>query len=375
MIPSREPPGSGIVGCTCWLVLAWCGVLAMPLPAAAAEVPPPSREELMRKWDLNRDGKVDASETEIARSRMRRARTDSLMNSGADPVTGRPRMAIDPVTGRAVTPPETPAGIPGAPTTDRGGLSAPADDGGLILVPGTGAHPGDAGTGQHDREALPGTRVPAAASTVPSVTPRVPTGMGLRSSASPSATGPQGASSGPGASDRELSSRARILPTTPQSQNPAQNPGTRDPRARGVGQERQQGAADRPGIISGGVRAGGAAARPGYGAGGPPADLNAGRLPAGLPQTRGIAPGTGVGPRTGAAAQPGSGRLAGPGQSTARTGMGPYRGPAAPSTPSTGMPVPTLPSLRQPATGRPASQTPSTMPRVPRVSTDDFYGR
>jgi iron complex transport system substrate-binding protein len=40
MIPSREPPGSGIVACTCWLVLAWCGVLTMPLPPAAAQVPP-----------------------------------------------------------------------------------------------------------------------------------------------------------------------------------------------------------------------------------------------------------------------------------------------------------------------------------------------
>jgi hypothetical protein len=323
-------------------------------PAAAQSPPPPSREELLRKWDLDRDGKVDAGETEIARSRMRRTRNEALMNSGTDPVTGRPRTraAIDPVTGR----PLAPQAAANEPSGGGGGLSAAADDGGLILVPGTG-EPADGMAGaavspttpsretRPDRPALPGTRVPDSAATVPSVAPRIP-GSGQSTS------------------------------------------GARDLRPRGsipsMSQDRQPVAGERPGIISGGVRAGAAAARPGYGAGGPPTDLNAGRLPGGLPQTRGAVPGASVGPR-GGALPPGAGRFAGPGQMPPRTGMGPSVGRVGPVMPSPGIPsngVPSAaapfaprPTLRQPTAVRPPSQTPSTVPRVPRVSPDDFYGR
>jgi len=47
--------------------------------------------ELVREWDLNSDGKIDAGEAEIASSRMRRERAQLRLNSGIDPVTGRPR--------------------------------------------------------------------------------------------------------------------------------------------------------------------------------------------------------------------------------------------------------------------------------------------
>lgn len=347
---------------TSWLAIAWAVAQAAVSPPAAAQVPPPSREELMRKWDLDRDGKVDANETEIARSRMRRARTEALMNSGNDPVTGRPRVPTDPVTGRPLAADAGPGAIAGTPPSGRG-VAPAADDGGLILVPGTGEAPGAAAgaattpdassrSTQRERVPLPGTRVPTPASTVPSVSPRSPTG-GLTPS-------PQAAAGGRDAGGgeiggRELSSRARILPGMPKPQAPLQNPGARDARPRVAGQEQQQGAAGRPGIISGGVRAGGAVARPGYGTGGPPADLNAGRLPGGLPQTRGMVPV--------------------PGQGGPRTGMGPYRGPVAPPTPSTGMPSAQRPLVRQPAGVRPSSQGQGTEPRVPRVSSDDFYGR
>ncbi|MFM8802986.1 MAG: hypothetical protein ACKOK8_03590, partial [Planctomycetia bacterium] len=121
MIRRRQPScGAG------WIVCVSCAVLGMA-PAAAQSPPPPSREELLRQWDLDRDGKVDASETELARSRMRRTRNEAIMNSGTDPVTGRPRTraTIDPVTGR----PLAPQAAANEPPDRRGGLSAAADDG------------------------------------------------------------------------------------------------------------------------------------------------------------------------------------------------------------------------------------------------------
>ena len=286
----------------------------------------------MRQWDIDRDGKVDASEGEIARGRMRRARNDAMLNSGSDPVTGRPRTATDPVTGRPV---------PSAAPAERGGLSAPtSDDDGLILVPGTGERPIATGSAagkdnpprppRREREALPGTRAPSMSSTIPSVTPRLP------------ATG-----SSPGASPGGSGTAA----------------GARPPGAR-------------PGIIAGGTRADVPGARPSSGAGGrPPADLNAGRLPGGLPQTRGVAPGSVSGPRLGPMQQSGAGRLAGPGPSVPRPGIGPYRGATSPGTPSAGMPSVPQPGVRQPDGGRPITRTPNTVPRVPRMSTDEFYGR
>ena len=330
---------------TRWLVFASCGVLTLASPPVAAQVPSASREELVRQWDVNRDGKVDASEAEIARGRMRRARTDAIINSGNDPVTGKPRAAIDPVTGRSVP--------RDAAAADRSGLSSPADDDGLILVPGNGERPrtADSGIGgaanaagkdspprpsQRDREALPGTRAPSMSSTIPSIAPRLPAGGPL-----------PGAGQGPAA-------------------------GSRPPGAR-------------PGVIAGGARASGPGARPGSGATAPPGDLNAGRLPGGLPQTRGVAPGTVAGPRLGPMQQSSAGRLAGPNPTVPRPGIGPYRGPTPPgvssagvssaAAPSVGVPAVPRPGGRQPDGGRPVSPPPRTVPRVPRMTTDEFYGR
>ena len=52
------------------------------------------REELMRRWDLNADGRIDETEAEVARSRMRRERIELRERSERqeiDPLTGRPR--------------------------------------------------------------------------------------------------------------------------------------------------------------------------------------------------------------------------------------------------------------------------------------------
>lgn len=365
------------------LMFACCLAASLPAPLVRAQAPSASREELMRKWDLDRDGKVDASETEIARSRMRRARTDAMLNSGTDPVTGRPRVPTDPVTGRPMprTAADGPGGIPG-------GITNPADDDGLILLPGTGEGAGGPGntaarqpparSSQSERQALPGTRVPALGPTLPSLAPRIPggasgssgvaaeAGAGPRLPAPPSATGPRGFGNGVDPTGRELSSRARILPNAPRGQNPA----GRDPQLQAGGQP-----GGRPGVIAGGTRAGATGAagtfggRPGYGGGGPPADLNAGRLPAGLPQSRGTAPGAVGGGRSVLPPQ----TL--PGQSAFRTGRGAPRGPTTMPMPSTGMPTTSpRPGLRQPDAGRRQSQTPPP-PRPPRVTSDDFYGR
>ena len=335
---------------TGWPAFAACVLLTLLSPPVTAQVPTSSREELMRQWDVNRDGKVDASEAEIARGRMRRARTDAIINSGNDPVTGKPRAATDPITGRPV--PQDTA------VADRSGLSASADDDGLILVPGNGERPGATGSAagkgspprpsQRDREALPGTRAPSTSSTIPSVAPRLSAGGA-----------PPGAGSAANANA--------------------------DERPPGI----------RPGIIAGGARAGVPGAKPGSGAAAPAGDLNAGRLPGGLPQTRGVAPGTVTGPRLGTMQQPNAGRLAGPNQPLSRPGIGPYRGGTAPGATAPGgtfpggtapggtapgatsasVPSVPRPGVRQPDGRRPVSPTPNTVPRVPRMTTDEFYGR
>ena len=69
-------------------------IATSPAPAAsapAAVIPRKTREELVREWDINKDGKIDLGEAEVAASRMRLERANMRLNSGFDPVTGRPR--------------------------------------------------------------------------------------------------------------------------------------------------------------------------------------------------------------------------------------------------------------------------------------------
>lgn len=69
------------------------GRAADPPALGGGLVPTPrkTREERVREWDLNSDGKIDQGEAEIASSRMRRERAELRLNSGIDPVTGLPR--------------------------------------------------------------------------------------------------------------------------------------------------------------------------------------------------------------------------------------------------------------------------------------------
>jgi len=75
-----------------------------PLPSAESPngLDGPTRGEILRRFDLDADGKIDEGEAETARSRMRRERVESGRSSVIDPLTGRPRAAT-PAAGREPT--------------------------------------------------------------------------------------------------------------------------------------------------------------------------------------------------------------------------------------------------------------------------------
>lgn len=172
-----------------------------------------SREELVRKWDLNSDGSIDDGEAEVARSKMRRDRAELQMKSGIDPLTGKPRSIVAAEAEPTAEQPETQRQRPKSAAGEAG---------------------------------VPGTRVPDVKPPIPSTRP-------------PAGRDTQPVRAG------GMSGAARVTgPSAATAANPTD---------------------DDPGVVTGGARAG-AAARPGYGARLPRPDLNAGRLPAGLPSRR-----------------------------------------------------------------------------------------
>lgn len=52
-----------------------------------------TREEMLRRFDLDANGRIDEGEAEAARARMRRERVERIQKSGIDPLTGRLRGA------------------------------------------------------------------------------------------------------------------------------------------------------------------------------------------------------------------------------------------------------------------------------------------
>jgi len=72
------------------MILASCLAQASRAEEAPS-IAPAGREELMRRFDINHDGRIDPSEAELGRSKMRRERADAARQSGLDPLTGRPR--------------------------------------------------------------------------------------------------------------------------------------------------------------------------------------------------------------------------------------------------------------------------------------------
>lgn len=234
--------------------------------------------ELLRRWDLNADGRIDPTEAEIARSRMRAERVESRQ------AEAQPFPAIDPVTGRPL---------------EAGGV-APDE---LLLVPGRPN--AAAGNGGRTAAATPGNRGPAAAA---DGGPRNPPSRNV----GPPNSGPQ-PRAGTRAGDQRADPARAGGPTAAAAQ-PATVSGGRQPP-------------QRPQPMTGGSRAGAPAVRPGYGAAGPKVDLNAGRLPAGLPPSRGLPPQGGRMPSRSATAP-----LSGPqgGRPTGRTAP-PPRSSATPT--------------------------------------------
>jgi hypothetical protein len=117
--PSSTPPGSTPAQARRG------GLLPQRTPTSPLE--PVSREELMQRFDLNADGRIDEAEAEMARSRMRRDRAEIMRKSSIDPLTGRPRGAPPP------EPPAKPADIQAVEVAPP--ATKPKDDE-LLLVPG-----------------------------------------------------------------------------------------------------------------------------------------------------------------------------------------------------------------------------------------------
>lgn len=156
-VPPSAPPGSAP---------ARRGGL-LPQRTPTSPVAPVSREELMRRFDLNADGRIDEAEAEMARSRMRRDRAEIMRQSSIDPLTGRPRGAPPP------EPAKEPVRIQAA---DVAPPAAKQRDDELLLLPGRpDGTPAPANAAQQPaapsqppanaaREALP-TRLPPSAAT------------------------------------------------------------------------------------------------------------------------------------------------------------------------------------------------------------------
>lgn len=191
------------------------------------------REELVRRYDLNADGRIDESEAEMARSKMRKERAEMSRRSGLNPLTGRPR-------------------------------SEKANE----QVPGLGDRDGASRENELQTrmsQPLPQKRMSQPLQSQPTgstgsellLVPGRPDGA-LRKT--------DGVDSRSGLSPSAASSPRTTRQTPPATQSSAQ---------------------PRSSAITGGVRAGAPAVRPGYGATGAGTDLNAGRLPGGLPSAQG----------------------------------------------------------------------------------------
>jgi len=218
------------VGVLLPLVLTFAPAAVPTGPILAQEPTPPSRDELVRQWDLDNDGKVDEGEIEVARSKIRRERAEIQMRSMMDPLTGRPRGDAndDKTAAEADEERELPEADQARPKTKK------------------------------KHAALPGTRPPEVLPPIPTTRPPAPAAAGAKTTDSRSAGEPGADASRAGASPQRGSGRGTF---------------------RGLSTDESRG------IVTGGARAGGVA-RPGYGAALPKPDLNAGRLPAGLPGRR-----------------------------------------------------------------------------------------
>ena len=221
------------------------------------------RQELIKRWDLNTDGRIDESEADVARLRMRQDRNENQRNRGLDPLTGRQRV---PTTLNAT-------GL-GAGRTDVLTENGTADESMLpestfpeSKFPLDGSDPLEItaealpAKPKKSAAALPGTRAPHVV---------VPTQNGSAKAPGPRAQNSTGS-----------------LPVAGSNR-------VQEKSAEKSGVQRQT---PRAALSTGGTRAGAAPVRPGYGSNVPINDLNAGRVPSGslqLPDVSGKNSGTRV---------------------------------------------------------------------------------
>lgn len=204
------------------------------------------RSLLLRKWDINADGRIDEREADVARARMRRERMDMQRQAGNDPLTGRPRGEKEQARDVA---------------DKAGGRDEDEEEFAEMLT-----------ESDDDSPRLPGTTSPRLAVPTPK-SPVVGPSQGIpRASVYTRAQGPQHTSGVP---------------------SPMRQPGTQagsspDPQAALGTRAGWMGRWTQP--LTGGARAGAPAATAGYGASGPQRDLNAGRYREELPSVRGLTP-------------------------------------------------------------------------------------
>ena len=207
------------------------------------------REELVRRYDLNADGRIDESEAEMARSKMRKERAEMSRRSGLNPLTGRPR-------------------------------SEKANE----QVPGLGDR--DGASRENELQTRMSQPLPQTRMTPPLPQKRMsqplqsqPTGSTAQALGSPGSE----LLLVPGRPDGALRKTDGVDSRSGLSPSAASSPRT----TRQTPPATQSSAQPRSSAITGGVRAGAPAVRPGYGATGAGTDLNAGRLPGGLPSAQG----------------------------------------------------------------------------------------
>lgn len=158
----------------------------LPQRTPASPLAPVSREELMRRFDLNADGRIDEAEAEMARSRMRRDRAEIMRKSSIDPLTGRPRGAPPP------EPVNDPVRIQAADVAPP--AAKPKDDE-LLLLPGRpDGTPAPANAAQQPANAAqqqPASRQPANAAREALPTRQPPSAVtgGVRAGAPPARPG------------------------------------------------------------------------------------------------------------------------------------------------------------------------------------------
>ena len=216
------------------------------------------RQELIKRWDLNTDGRIDESEADVARLRMRQDRNENQRNRGLDPLTGRQRV---PTTlnatglGAGRTDVLTENGTADESTLPESMLPLDGNDSLEITAEALPAKP------KKSAAALPGTRAPQVV---------VPTQNGSAKAPGPRAQNSTGS-----------------LPVAGSNR-------VQEKSAEKSGVQRQT---PRAALSTGGTRAGAAPVRPGYGSNVPINDLNAGRVPSGslqLPDVSGKNSGTRV---------------------------------------------------------------------------------